>query len=1004
VFSNPPFFVTLLSGLMLAFAFQLLLTNLGVAVGITALGFALKQQPKPHSPKQADESESSSPSKSSPSGKVAGQVGFAIGFGTLLTINTVLFLACFLSVKLSLVSNVAVGAILGVVIWSAYYLILVWLSSTVVSPLLGSAIGLVTSGFRGLLSAVTSVFQDSGDDEPSAATPPQLPEPFAAPAAGFFPNKQEPLNNKQEPLNQHNEGKQELPLSTGTLAASINSPQTVAAQSSNGIQTVLKSYLQNLPVPKLDLQMIQTELEGLLSSSDLVSVAGKALAGKVDRSMLMDALQSRTDFSPQDISQAVQLVEGLWQKVFGQPQQPQAAIVEFLETVIPDELTTDELNTRLDQLLLAEADRKEPGFIATADDSSKNELAQSEGLHPPIDFKQLFQAVLKRTDLSELEAQQILAQLQAFRDQVGETMEERDDRVSAGSFGIIQLDVENYLLNAYPWQLKRKTTEPEFEQVLYDPEADPEQVRQQLERLNRDHFKEILKQRGDLKPAKINRIADQLEAVWLSVLERIEAAIADNGEQTFGDRFADYLRTATKSDLVPAKIQSEIGAVLTSLLKDAGEEAEHLLDRMGQFNHEKLVVPLQARQDLTQAEIEQIIKQVQAAIFHFLSEIKELQARIKTEAEALWQKFEAFLQDPDQKLTARKIQRQLKKQVKQFEQESFLDLRKYLPKLDRKVVVEVLQERQDLTERRVQQVADQVEKGWSSLLETPTQIATATKQGYDQIAQTLKTPRRFAVRAQTSLQDFQTTLEDYLRHTDKEELNPEAIKNDLKLLLHDPQTGLEQWADRLSEIDRSTLVALLAQRPDLTEAEANQIVNQMEAVRQQLIEQVQTIRQQTQERLDSLLDKIRTYFSALNLPDLNYEGIQTDLQKLLNLSQEGFESLGDHLQDVNRDTLIKLVSARQDLSQFVANQIVDRVDAVRLGVLEQTEQLRQEAENRLQELRQQAQQQAEATRKTAAIAAWWLFSIVFTSAVTSAIAGAMAVKGFSLFTEIFTEW
>lgn len=999
MFSSPPFFVTLMAGLMLAFAFQLLLTNLGVAVGITALGFALKSQSKTQSLQQPDDSQQITPSKPNASGKVAGQVGFAIGFGTLLTINTVLFLACFLSVKLSLVSDVAVGAILGVVIWSAYYLILVWLSSTVVSPLVGSAIGLVTSGFRGLLSAVTNVFQDSGDDDPAAAAPQELSEP-ATPASVSLAGKQAPL--PQQTVDKE-AAKQAFPLGTDSLAASISSPQTVAVQSPNGIQTVLKGYLQNLQVPKLDLQIIQGELEGLLSSSDLVSFAGKALAGKVDRSMLLDALKSRTDFSSQDINQAVELVEGLWQKMFGQTQQPQAAIVEFLETANPDELTTDELNTRWKQLLTAEADRKNRD-APTADASSDDQATQPEDFHQLIDFKQLFQAVLKRTDLSEPEAARILAQIQAFRAQVAGTTEETNDRVPVQSLSIIQLDVENYLLHAYPWQLKRKTTKPEFELVLYDPEADPEQVRQQLERLNRDYFKEILKQREDLKPAKISRIADQLETVRQSVLERLEVAIAHKREQTFGDRLAAYLRAATKSELEPAKIQAEIGAVLTSLLQDAGEEAERLLDRVGQFNHEKLVIPLQARQDLTQAEIEQTIEQVQAATFHFLSEIKELQARIKTEAETLWQQFEAFLRDPDQKLTARKIQRQLKKLVKQFESEDSLDLRKYLPSLDRTAVVDVLQERQDLTERRIQQVADQVEKGWSSLLETPKQVAAAAKQGYDQMTQTLKMPRRFAARAQTTLQDFQANLEDYLRDTDKEELNPEAIKRDLQLLLHDPKTGLEQWGERLSEIDRSTLVALLAQRTDLTAAEANQIVDQMEAVRQQLIEQVQTVRHRTQEILETLLEKIRTYFTSLNLPELNYEGIQTDLQKLLNLPQESFENLGDHLRDLNRDTLIKLVSTRQDLSQFVANQIVNRVDAVRLGALEQVDLLRQEAENRLQDLKQQAQQQAEATRKTAAIAAWWLFSIVFTSAITSAIAGAMAVKGISLFTELFTKW
>jgi len=39
------------------------------------------------------------------------------------------------------------------------------------------------------------------------------------------------------------------------------------------------------------------------------------------------------------------------------------------------------------------------------------------------------------------------------------------------------------------------------------------------------------------------------------------------------------------------------------------------------------------------------------------------------------------------------------------------------------------------------------------------------------------------------VQNFQATLEDYLRNTGKEELNPEGIKRDLQLLLNDSRAG-----------------------------------------------------------------------------------------------------------------------------------------------------------------------------------------------------------------------
>ena len=60
----------------------------------------------------------------------------------------------------------------------------------------------------------------------------------------------------------------------------------------------------------------------------------------------------------------------------------------------------------------------------------------------------------------------------------------------------------------------------------------------------------------------------------------------------------------------------------------------------------------------------------------------------------------------------------------------------------------------------------------------------------DTIRGVLRTPQRLAVRAQAKVQDFQTTLEDYLRNTNKDELNPDGIQRDLRTLLDDPQAGV----------------------------------------------------------------------------------------------------------------------------------------------------------------------------------------------------------------------
>ena len=167
-------------------------------------------------------------------------------------------------------------------------------------------------------------------------------------------------------------------------------------------------------------------------------------------------------------------------------------------------------------------------------------------------------------------------------------------------------------------------------------------------------------------------------------------------------------------------------------------------------------------------------------------------------------------------------------------QEGATALRDRLSQVDRETLVKLLSQRQDLSEEQVNQIIDQVQ---------------------DAIKNIIRAPRRLASRTAERVADFQANLEDYLRHTNKEELNPEGIKRDLQLLLQDPRTGIESLGDRFSQFDRSTLVALLSQRSDISEEEANRIVEQIESVRNSIVEQYQQIQQRVQSVIDGIFGK-----------------------------------------------------------------------------------------------------------------------------------------------------
>jgi uncharacterized protein YutE (UPF0331/DUF86 family) len=236
-----------------------------------------------------------------------------------------------------------------------------------------------------------------------------------------------------------------------------------------------------------------------------------------------------------------------------------------------------------------------------------------------------------------------------------------------------------------------------------------------------------------------------------------------------------------------------------------------------------------------------------------------------------------------------------------------------------------------------------------------------------------------------------------LRNTNKEELNPEAIKRDLQLLLSSPRAGVSSLGERVSKFDRSTLVALLSQREDISSEEANRIVDQIESVRNSIVEQYQQVQKRVQSVIDGIFGKVRNYLNSLNRSELNYEGIQQDFAKLFDSPQAGFEALRDRLSQFDRDTLVALIGSREDISEEQANQIVNRIEAARDSVLYRAERIQQETQKRLNAIKEQAKKQAVETKKVIAGAAWWLFNTASVSLVASALAGAFAVSGFNLF-------
>jgi hypothetical protein len=996
-FSGPKFLVAMLSGVLMAFAFQFLLTNFSLAVGISALG--------------GDSSDDDSQSL----GSTIRGVEAKVGIWALITASIALFVASFLAVKLSLIGSAVLGAIIGVVIWSAYFSLIVWLGSTAVGSLIGSLVKTATAGFQGMMGTATA-------------------------ALGA------------------NAAKNQMVSTAEDITAAVRRELT-SGFDPDSIKNTLQSSLSSLQLPKLDVKDIRSQFDQLLKDVDLQSLGDSDILKNINRQTFVDLVSSRTDFSQKDINNIADQLEGAWQQVLNR-KNPTEKVLSLLNTVSPEELNSDKLGEKLQELVTSGV-----GNGKQSNGMMKQAIELGLGAAVP--------AVLKNVNLSNIDLEKITPQLQKLKEklpdvdvekikqQLQNLSQQATAKLPAAS-NAIKADVEEYILNSFPWHFNRLTIKDEFKDVIYDQNADAGKVRRQLEELNLEYFTNLLKQRGDISEERIQEISEQMESDRNEVLEVVRQGESQQTSENFRTRIEEYLRSTGKEELNPEGIQRDFA----KLLEDPKAGFGDLSDRFKEFDRDTLVQLIKQRQDISEEEANNIVGSIFSTRDNVLNRAQELQEQAKAKADELRQKVEGYLRNTNkEELNPDAIKREFKVLLDDPQAGIGL-LRDRLSQFDRDTLVQLLSQRQDLSEEQVNQVLDNFESVRDNILHVPQkakqqyeQTTTAIgeylrntnleelnpegikadlekllndpKEGAsalrDRLSQVdretlvklvgssgnlseeqvnqiidsvqsaidniIKAPRRLANRATKGVLDFEANLENYLRNTNKEELNPDGIKRDLQLLLSSPRAGIGSLGDRVSQIDRSSVVALLSQREDISEEEANHIVDQIESVRNSLVEQFQQIQQQVQSVVEGTFGKIRNYLNALDRPELNYEGIKQDVTKVFDDPQAGFEALRDRLSHFDRDTLVAVISSREDISLSQANRIVDQIEASRDNVLYQAERIQKETQKRLNAIKEQAKKQAEETKKTVASAAWWLFGTALTSLAASAIAGAIAVSG-----------
>lgn len=163
---TPKFFIAILAGVLLALVFQLILTALSVAIGITAMGDVREMYIKNRlhtgdnfSNDIRDEHEFDQDYSSGTNLGVKVTTGF--GIWSVLTTCVSLFAATAIAIRLSLFNYDGIAIALGLVVWAIFFIILFYLEFKFANTVIGGLINTAMSGIRSSADMVKNVFAPS---------------------------------------------------------------------------------------------------------------------------------------------------------------------------------------------------------------------------------------------------------------------------------------------------------------------------------------------------------------------------------------------------------------------------------------------------------------------------------------------------------------------------------------------------------------------------------------------------------------------------------------------------------------------------------------------------------------------------------------------------------------------------------------------------------------------------------------------------------------------------
>lgn len=950
----------LLVGLLTIFTCQLLLTNVGLALGITIWGGAHWQQDSESDSKDrgVDDSESDSIS--------LGTLSTAAGLGLLLTVNSVLFVACYVAVKFCMPVSAFSGAILGWVIWSAYMLIMTWVSTRAANSFIVFIFSSAVSGLRQIFAVIGSLLQSTFSDDEAPLTP--------------------------------------------TAATDLVRQETQLALEQIDIPTLIEAYIDEQMPPQLQLEAVPPQLENTLQQSDLGNVEQRGFLSQINLSTFAEWVKEEIGISGDIADMIADLLNQAWRRIISSDASPMQQLQDLFSTAAVDEFIPDRITSILERL---QQDENHDSDLSIAQES--RQLAHSENRQNTANTnsidgisRQLKRILRQRLDLTDLDIQTIWRRISPLLPNW------QSDANPSSDWQVIREDVDDYLQQVSPWRLHHETLQQEFQEVLVDPEAAADQVLSQVQALGPGDFASSLKQRGDLTPDQIDAYVAKLEAIRQSAIASLSEVATNQGEaadasetDTQGEasqnsarqteaiaelqkKLENYLHYTSLSQITAATVAHKV----ETLVEESPLSTSKLRQASPCLPTDPLIHILESRRGLDSAQRDQLVHQVQQAWQH-------------ATASATIANDESINNESTNTEVVVAVEGALILIVSQLII-SQIDAQDLLPQL-MDSLEHVTNNSQEL-QRSVSQIDWQAlrNNAQAQLQVSEAQVEQAVQQVQAALVHLFKLPRRWALRRSADVKGFWDNVTEYLSRSHPDQLEPSAIRHNLEWLWQnsnqtlDASPSLPAESAAISPFDWSTLKDTLTHRRDLAADQIETIWATLDPFMRSLLHQANQARQQAQASFESWLASVKAVLQDPEQRAFDPDQLKANLRSLLQNSPHVFATLTQPLNLLNatEDSVAAIAQLSQDaLQQLLVTQGVPKVllaqaEGLQTWIQTKLAAVEQDLQHQQRVLQQATLQRLEEGRKVLAAAAWWLFAIAITSGTTATVAGVLAVTGF----------